>query len=136
MTTAGPPPATFDDPAFIAAVERYVNKGLMLFWKHGAAQRRATAEAIEQLRTAGIPIEQRIASASSAQITAEADRLIRLKGGVTVYITGPNAQDTRVNITVAKGSFAEAVKKHTDVLIELAPRVPVAVYEGWAPYTS
>lgn len=86
------------------------------------------------MRKAGIPVATEISRATRAQIETEAERLIKLRSRTfSVYVSGPNADDTGVNVQLAPGSFAAAADRGTNVFAELAVRVPAVVTEGGQP---
>ena len=89
------------------------------------------AKSGDHTQAAGIQIEDATGRSSLGALIKDAERLITMRShGVRVWQSGPNGDETRVEVTVAKGSFANAAKDGTDVITELNPRVPVVIFEG------
>lgn len=122
------------DPAYIGMKPGAKTRSVALFWAEDGPRTPEARRAIDWLLKAGIGIQQVIGDATQVQVTREADRLIAVNHrGLAVYVAGPDAHASRVDVRVAIGSFADATREGTDVVVELSPRVPVVITEGARP---
>jgi hypothetical protein len=109
----------------------------MLWWLNGHALGEGATETTVALLRMGLHLHHEVAPATLVEVREEAERLIQQPSAiVAVYVVGPDEHDTRLNVTVATGSFARAAEHGTNVFRELAPRVPITITEGDQPIAA
>jgi hypothetical protein len=122
------------DPAYAGMMPGKSIGRVRIVWRQNAKPGPAARDAVELLHSLGIATDQETTSAVPFDIAPEQERLIAERSSwLKVYVVGPNETDDRVDVTVAVGSFAAAEARDTDVITELAPRVPVTIVEGVRP---
>lgn len=111
-------------------------RGVVLGWLPGHILAANAAPVIRDLSDI-VPVEHQFLRVPVAVLQDEVQRLISDQYlPFAIYVIGPDANETRINVTVARGSFAAAVAAQTDVLVELDAHVPVAIFEGDPPIAA
>jgi hypothetical protein len=124
-----------EDPGFVGvSISPDDHNTIVLWWLPGHALGRGATETTVALLRTGLHLHHEVTTAKVVDVREEAERLIQQPSEVVaVYVVGPDEHETRLDVTVAAGSFATAAQHGTCVFRELAPRVPITITEGAQP---
>jgi hypothetical protein len=125
--------ALLTDRSYIGMKPGSDGHSVIACWREAGARSEQARRAIDMLNRRGIQVAQAIGSPTATEVASEADRVIEDRGGVRVYESGPNADGTGLEVTVAEGSFDDAARQGIDVLTRLDLGVPTVIDEGDQP---
>ncbi len=122
------------DPAYAGMMPGDAPGQVTIVWRPNIHPGPAAHEAVQLLQSLGVDPKQKTNAGAPNEMAAEQARLIGFKSDwLQVYVVGPNSTEDRLDVTVAIGSFTQANLHDTDVLTQLAPRIPITIVENQRP---